>query len=91
VRRRGLLDVVALGLDGSEGGAPEAVELERERLALLGDDLEDVGLLPDADAPPDPVDGAAVDKGLDGEVVVPERREAVGVVLAGCRGARACA
>ena len=80
--RGGLLDVVALGLDRPEGGSTEAMELERESLAFFGDDLVDVGFLPDADAPPDAVDGAAVDERLDGEVVVPERREAVGVVLA---------
>ena len=77
-----LLDVIALALDGAERGSTEAMELQREGLSLLGDDFVDVGLLADADAPPDAFDGAAVDERLDGEVVVPERGETVGVVLA---------
>mmetsp|Transcript_16896 Transcript_16896/g.32698 ORF Transcript_16896/g.32698 Transcript_16896/m.32698 type:complete len:479 (+) Transcript_16896:237-1673(+) len=76
-----VLQVVPLVLDCAEGGAAETVKLERERVARLVDHLEDVRLLAHADLAAHAHDDPLADETLDGQVVVPEVREAVPVVV----------
>lgn len=72
--------VVAVGLDGAEGDAAEAVDLEDALDAGVVGDEEDVALLADADAVADAVDGALAGVGVQGEVVEAAVGQAVAVV-----------
>lgn len=76
----GAAQVVAVGLDGAEGDAAEAVDLEDALDAGLVGDEEDVALLADADAAADAVDGALGGVGVQGEVVEAAVGQAVAVV-----------
>lgn len=85
--RRGFAvqQVVALGLDVFERDATEAVNLHRHDLALLVDALVNVGLLADANAPPDAGDCAAIHKDAHGEVVEAHVGQLVAIVCAGTK------
>lgn len=76
-----LAQVVAVGLDGAERDAAEAVDLEDElRARGVGDD-HDVGFFADADAAADAVDVLLGGVRVEGEVVEAAVGEAVAVVL----------
>lgn len=76
-----LAQVVAVGLDGAERDAAEAVDLEDQLGARgVGDD-HDVGFFADADAAADAVDVLLGGVRVEGEVVEAAVGEAVAVVL----------
>ena len=57
------------------------MQLQRQRLAIRGDDLEHVRFLAHPDAPADAGDSPAVHERLDREEIIPQRRQPVPVVL----------
>lgn len=83
--RGALAQVVAVGLDGAEGDAAEAMDLEDVLGAGgVGDD-EDVGFFADADLVADGVEVLSLEVRVEGEVVEAAVGEAVAVVLWGWR------
>ena len=72
--------VVAVGFDGAEGNAPQAVDLEYVLNAAGGGDDEDVAFFADADLVADGIEDFAFEVSVEGEVVETAVCEAVSIV-----------
>ena len=78
--RRPVAEVVAVGFDGTEGDAAEAVDLEDVLRTVGVRDDKDVGFFADADLVADGVELLALQVGVEGEVVEAAVGQAVAVV-----------
>ena len=67
-----MTEVIALRFDIAETRAAEPMQLEAERLIVLGEHFEDVRLLPDANLPAHAHNQSTIHECFDGEIVVAE-------------------